>query len=125
MSYASFIIGGLSTGGINPTWDSGHTSTSKVNGNAVVAYEALSSFKDVANSEKQNLFIKKLNLGCVVFDFIDPTKNVKEKHIKKQTLVELVDYITSANGKFTETVMQEIVRMVSISLFRALSTQSW
>ncbi|KAL2529068.1 Serine/threonine protein phosphatase 2A 57 kDa regulatory subunit B' theta isoform [Forsythia ovata] len=112
-----------SLSGINPTSDSGHTSNAKVNGNAVVAYEALPSFRDVANSEKQNLFIKKLNLCCVIFDFTDPTKNLKEKDIKKQTLVELVDYITSVNGKFSETVMQEIVRMVSINLFRALSTQ--
>ncbi|KAL2505306.1 Serine/threonine protein phosphatase 2A 57 kDa regulatory subunit B' theta [Abeliophyllum distichum] len=109
--------------GINPTSDSSHTSNAKVNGNAVVAYEALPSFRDVTNSEKQILFIKKLNLCCVVFDFTDPTKNLKEKDIKKQTLVELVDYITSVNGKFSETVMQEIVRMVSINLFRALSTQ--
>ncbi|KAL2523250.1 Serine/threonine protein phosphatase 2A 59 kDa regulatory subunit B' eta isoform [Forsythia ovata] len=96
----------------------------KVNGNTgVVPYEALPSFRDVPNAEKQTLFIKKLNLCCVVFDFTDPTKNLKEKDIKRQTLVELVDYITSANGKFTETVMQEIVRMVSTNLFRTLSTQ--
>ncbi|KAK3033430.1 hypothetical protein RJ639_033034 [Escallonia herrerae] len=96
----------------------------KVNGNsAVTPYEALPSFRDVPNSDKQNLFIKKLNLCCVVFDFTDPTKNLKEKEIKRQTLVELVDYVTSANGKFTETVMQEMVKMISINLFRTLSSQ--
>ncbi|KAK6155256.1 hypothetical protein DH2020_009504 [Rehmannia glutinosa] len=88
-----------------------------------VPYEALPSFRDVPNAEKQNLFIRKLSLCCVVFDFTDPTKNLKEKDIKRQTLVELVDYVTSANGKFNETVMQEIVRMVSTNLFRTLSTQ--
>ncbi|PIN17813.1 Serine/threonine protein phosphatase 2A, regulatory subunit [Handroanthus impetiginosus] len=97
---------------------------SKVNGNAgVLPYEALPSFRDVPNSEKQNLFLKKLSLCCVVFDFTDPVKNLKEKDIKRQTLVELVDYITSANGKFPETIMQEIIRMVSINLFRTLTTQ--
>ncbi|KAK3023591.1 hypothetical protein RJ639_044051 [Escallonia herrerae] len=96
----------------------------KVNGNsAVTPYEALPSFRDVPNSEKQSLFIKKLNLCCVVFDFTDPTKNLKEKEIKRQTLVELVDYVTSANGKFTETVMQEMVKMISINLFRTLTSQ--
>ncbi|KAL6971675.1 hypothetical protein U1Q18_031355 [Sarracenia purpurea var. burkii] len=39
------------------------------------------------------------------------------------TLVELVDYVTSANGKFTETVMQEMVKMVSMNLFRTLIPQ--
>ncbi|KAM7506544.1 hypothetical protein LguiA_016997 [Lonicera macranthoides] len=98
---------------------------SKVNGNSTISssYEALPSFRDVPNSEKQNLFLKKLNMCCVLFDFTDPTKNLKEKEIKRQTLVELVDYVSSANGKFTENVMQEIVRMVSINLFRALTAQ--
>ncbi|KAG8640038.1 serine/threonine protein phosphatase 2A 57 kDa regulatory subunit B' theta isoform [Manihot esculenta] len=96
----------------------------KINGNLVVApYETLPGFKDVPNSEKQNLFIRKLNLCCVVFDFIDPTKGLKEKDIKRQTLVELVDYVTSANGKFTETVLQEVIKMVSVNLFRSLNPQ--
>ncbi|CAI9763154.1 unnamed protein product [Fraxinus pennsylvanica] len=113
-----------SLSGINPTSNSSQKSNAKLNGNAVVVFEALPSFRDVPNSEKQNFFMKKLNLCCVVFDFTDLMKNLKEKDVKKQTLEELVDYITSANGKFTETVMQEIVRMISINLFRALSTRS-
>ncbi|OAY34395.1 serine/threonine protein phosphatase 2A 57 kDa regulatory subunit B' theta isoform [Manihot esculenta] len=97
---------------------------SKLNGNSVIAtYEALPGFKDVPNSEKQNLFIRKLKLCCVVFDFTDPSKNLKEKDIKRQTLVELVDYASSANGKFTETVMEEGIKMVSVNLFRSLTPQ--
>ncbi|OWM76183.1 hypothetical protein CDL15_Pgr009829 [Punica granatum] len=97
---------------------------SKFNGNLVSSsYEALPGFKDVPNSEKQNLFIRKLSLCCVVFDFTDPTKNLREKEIKRQTLSELVDYVTSVNGKFTETVMQEVIKMVSANLFRALTPQ--
>lgn len=96
---------------------------SKLNGNSLASsYEALPSFRDVPNSEKQNLFIKKLNLCCVLFDFIDPTKNLREKEIKRQTLVDLVDYIASANGKFPEAVLQEIVKMVSTNLFRTLTS---
>ncbi|KAL6960473.1 hypothetical protein U1Q18_038236 [Sarracenia purpurea var. burkii] len=118
--------------GLNSTSNSGtnhgnkipQSLNTKLNGNAPMSsYEALPSFRDVSNSEKQNLFIKKLNLCCVVFDFTDPTKNLKEKDIKRQTLVELVDYVTSANGKFTETVMQEMVKMVSMNLFRTLIPQ--
>ncbi|XP_041009030.1 serine/threonine protein phosphatase 2A 57 kDa regulatory subunit B' theta isoform-like [Juglans microcarpa x Juglans regia] len=95
----------------------------KPNGNlAGSPYEALPGFKDVPNTEKQNLFIRKLNLCCVLFDFSDPTKDLKEKDIKRQTLVELVDYVAAANGKFSETVMQEMVKMVSINLFRTLTS---
>ncbi|EOY00807.1 hypothetical protein QUC31_014103 [Theobroma cacao] len=86
-------------------------------------YEALPAFKDVPASEKQNLFIKKLNLCSVVFDFTDPTKNLKEKEIKRQTLLELVEYVTSANGKFLDAVLQEIVKMISANLFRSLTPQ--
>ncbi|KAK9277292.1 hypothetical protein L1049_006832 [Liquidambar formosana] len=97
---------------------------SKLNGNSVTSsYEALPGFKDVPNSEKQSLLIRKLKLCSVVFDFTDPTKNLKEKEIKRQTLLELVDYVTSANGKFAETVMQEAIEMVSANLFRALTPQ--
>ncbi|XP_011098815.1 serine/threonine protein phosphatase 2A 57 kDa regulatory subunit B' theta isoform [Sesamum indicum] len=96
----------------------------KVNGGVgTVPYEALPSFRDVPNSEKQNLFIRKLSLCCVVFDFTDPTKHLKEKDIKRQMLVEVVDYVTSATGKFNEAVMQEMVKMVSINLFRSLCGQ--
>nr|CAB3487437.1 unnamed protein product [Digitaria exilis] len=90
--------------------------------NGAVVYhsnEPLPAFKDVAASEKQNLFVKKVNLCCAVYDFTDPTKNLKEKEVKRQTLMELVDYVTSANGKFSEVVMQEITKMVSINLFRS------
>ncbi|XP_065876158.1 serine/threonine protein phosphatase 2A 59 kDa regulatory subunit B' gamma isoform-like [Euphorbia lathyris] len=83
-------------------------------------YEALPSFRDVPNSEKLNLFIRKLNMCCVVFDFSDPSKNLKEKDIKRQTLLELVDYITSVTTKFNEVTMQEITKMVAANLFRTL-----
>ncbi|KAF8096397.1 hypothetical protein N665_0309s0023 [Sinapis alba] len=94
------------------------------NNGVFTPYEALPSFKDVPNAEKQNLFIKKLNLCRVVFDFTDPTKNIKEKDIKRQTLLELVDYVNnSANGKFSEVGIQEVVRMVSANIFRTLNPQ--
>ncbi|KAA8529719.1 hypothetical protein F0562_034181 [Nyssa sinensis] len=97
---------------------------SKLNGNSVtVSYEALPDLRNVPSSEKQNLFIKKLNMCCVVFDFTDPTKDLKEKEIKRQTLLELVDYVTSANVKFTDTVVQEAITMVSANLFRPLTPQ--
>ncbi|KAI4388770.1 hypothetical protein MLD38_001072 [Melastoma candidum] len=117
--------------GVYPTSVSGanqgnklpHAVNSKLNGSfSASSYEALPSFKDVPSTEKHSLFIRKLGLCCVVFDFTDPTKNVKEKEIKRQTLLELVDYITSANGKFPETALQDIVRMVSANLFRTLTS---
>lgn len=97
--------------------------SSKLNGTSVATYEALPSFRDVPGSQKENLFIRKLKMCCVVFDFSDATKNLKEKEIKRQTLLELVDYITTVNGKFVETVMEEAIKMVSANIFRSFTTQ--
>ncbi|GKV41306.1 hypothetical protein SLEP1_g48854 [Rubroshorea leprosula] len=116
--------------GLHPTPNSGldygnkasHPVFSKLNGNIVASFEALPSFRDVPNSEKQNLFIRKLSLCCIIFDFTDPTKNLKEKDTKRQTLMELLDYVSTANGKFPEIVMQGIVQMVSTNLFRAFTS---
>ncbi|KAF7002050.1 hypothetical protein CFC21_017588, partial [Triticum aestivum] len=98
----------------------GSASTPAMNG-AVVYHsnEPLPAFKDVPVSEKQNLFVRKATLCCAVYDFADPTKNLKEKEMKRQTLMELVDYVTSANGKFSEVIMLEISKMVAINLFRS------
>lgn len=102
----------------------GRVANSKPNGIVVCSsYDALPAFRDVPSSEKHSLFIKKLNMCCVVFDFTDPTKQLKEKEIKRQTLLELVEYLTSANVKFSETILQEGVRMVSMNLFRSFTPQ--
>ncbi|GFS35008.1 protein phosphatase 2A regulatory B subunit family protein [Actinidia rufa] len=87
-------------------------------------YEALPKFRDVPSSEKHNLFVKKMKMCCVVFDFSDPSKNFKEKDIKRQTLLELVDYISSINSKFNELTMQEITLTVSTNLFRTLPSSN-
>ncbi|GLJ07418.1 hypothetical protein SUGI_0066580 [Cryptomeria japonica] len=86
--------------------------------------EPLPSFRDVSSSERQNLLLKKLRLCSFVFDFSDPTKNAKEKDIKRQTLLELVEFISSVNGKFNEAVMEEISKMVTANLFRTIPSSS-
>ncbi|XP_073118156.1 serine/threonine protein phosphatase 2A 59 kDa regulatory subunit B' zeta isoform isoform X2 [Elaeis guineensis] len=87
-------------------------------------YELLPSFRDVPSSEKPNLFLKKIALCCVVFDFTDPAKNLREKEVKRQTLLELVDYVATATAKFSEAAMQEATRMVAANLFRTFPSSS-
>ncbi|XP_052179052.1 serine/threonine protein phosphatase 2A 59 kDa regulatory subunit B' gamma isoform [Diospyros lotus] len=87
-------------------------------------YEALPSFRDVPNSEKVSLFLRKLRMCSVVFDFSDPSKNLKEKDIKRQTLLELVDYMSSAPSKFNEVTMQEMTKMVASNIFRTLPSSN-
>ncbi|XP_024362939.1 serine/threonine protein phosphatase 2A 57 kDa regulatory subunit B' beta isoform [Physcomitrium patens] len=88
------------------------------------AFETLPSFRDVPTSDRQSLFVRKLALCCHTFDFTDPSKNVREKEIKRQTLLELVDYVTSGTGKFTETVFEDITKMLAANLFRTLPPSS-
>lgn len=70
-------------------------------------------FADAASPERQDLFVKKLQQCCNVFDFMDPVSDLRGKEVKRGTLNELVDYITSERGVLTEPVYPEIVRMVS------------
>ncbi|MCO5560213.1 hypothetical protein L7F22_013823 [Adiantum nelumboides] len=83
--------------------------------------EPLPLFRDVPSSERPSLFITKLNLCSTDFDFSNATKNVKEKEIKRQTLMELVEFIGTTNIQFSELIIEEISKMVAANLFRALS----
>ncbi|KAK2446093.1 serine/threonine protein phosphatase 2A 57 kDa regulatory subunit B' kappa isoform [Trifolium repens] len=81
--------------------------------------EPLVPFKDVSSSEKMNLFVSKLSLCCVAFDFTDPAKNVVEKDVKRRTLVELVDFVSSfGSSRFSEPAILAMCRMCAINLFR-------
>mmetsp|Transcript_8008 Transcript_8008/g.24070 ORF Transcript_8008/g.24070 Transcript_8008/m.24070 type:complete len:231 (+) Transcript_8008:64-756(+) len=84
----------------------------------------LPAFKDVAASERANLFVRKLRLCAVICDFSEGSGNDREKEIKRQTLLELVDYVNSAKQPFAEHIMPEVVSMVSANIFRPLPTRS-
>jgi len=49
-----------------------------------------------------------------MFDFLDPVSDLRGKEVKRSTLNELVDYITTEKGVLTEPVYPEIIRMVSL-----------
>ena len=83
-------------------------------------FRPLPSIKEVPNTEKQNLLIIKLNMCCTLFDFSDPARNIKEKKIKVETLMEILDYVKTANTKFPEIFVEGITKMISANLFRTL-----
>lgn len=86
--------------------------------NAVAGVEPSAAFNDVPIAEKLNLFVSKLNLCCTVFDFNDPSKNSIEKDVKRQTLIELVDFMVSGPPRFTEPVIAAMCKMCATNLFR-------
>lgn len=85
-----------------------------------VEIQPLGLLKDTSPAEQQELFTKKLQQCCVVFDFMDPVSDLKGKEIKRATLNELVDYIASARGVLTEAVYPKIIEMVDANIFRTL-----
>ncbi|KAK7260843.1 hypothetical protein RIF29_27141 [Crotalaria pallida] len=84
----------------------------------VSGIEPLVPFKDVPNGEKMNLFVSKLSLCCVTFDFGDAGKNVVEKDVKRRTLFELVDFVGLGSMKFSEPAILAMCKMCAINLFR-------
>lgn len=42
------------------------------------------------------------------------SSSAREKEVKRQTLLELVDYVNTGTGKFTEVVAEDVVFMLSV-----------
>ncbi|WOG94404.1 hypothetical protein DCAR_0313699 [Daucus carota subsp. sativus] len=76
------------------------------------------SFKDIPNSDKQNLFVSKLNFCSLVYDFSDPEKQSAEKGLKRQILVELIEFLASDSAKFSEQAIAAMCTMCANNLFR-------
>ncbi|CAN0900820.1 Serine/threonine protein phosphatase 2A 57 kDa regulatory subunit B' kappa isoform [Linum grandiflorum] len=84
----------------------------------VEAVEPHLSFKDVSAAQKQNLFVGKLNLCCEIPDYSDPDKTDAQLDLKREALVELVDYVSSGSAKFTEPAIAAMCKMCAANLFR-------
>ncbi|WOK97130.1 hypothetical protein Cni_G05838 [Canna indica] len=82
--------------------------------------EPLPLFRDVPATERQVLFLRKLQICAVAFDFSDTLKAAREKEMKRQALSELVDFVQSGSGRLAEQVQEELVRTVAINIFRCL-----
>ncbi|XP_051116400.1 serine/threonine protein phosphatase 2A 57 kDa regulatory subunit B' beta isoform-like isoform X2 [Andrographis paniculata] len=82
--------------------------------------EVLPMVKDVALPERHNIFIRKVHVCCIQFDFTDMMKSVREKEIKRQTIAELVDLVQSGSFKMNEIMQEEMVKMIALNIFRCL-----
>jgi len=87
-------------------------------------FKPIATFEESDNSAKVALFIHKLRLCQIMFDWSlegnSSLDDAKAKEIKRQQLLELVDYIGKNKNIYTEQVLVEIINMVSENLFRAL-----
>lgn len=67
---------------------------------------------DAPSAEKPELFTQKLQQCCMLFDFLDTVTDLKSKEIKRATLNELVDYVSTNRGVLVEPAYPEITDMV-------------
>eukprot|EP00529_Nitzschia_sp_RCC80_P001686 CAMPEP_0113454752 /NCGR_PEP_ID=MMETSP0014_2-20120614/8025_1 /TAXON_ID=2857 /ORGANISM="Nitzschia sp." /LENGTH=551 /DNA_ID=CAMNT_0000346167 /DNA_START=9 /DNA_END=1664 /DNA_ORIENTATION=+ /assembly_acc=CAM_ASM_000159 len=94
----------------------------KVPGMDRSALKELPALRDAPPAKREELFVLKLQLCSVIFSFDDPTSEKRGKDMKRQTLLELVDYVNTPAGQkiFTESVMSDLMAMVSANVCRAL-----
>eukprot|EP00002_Diphylleia_rotans_P035138 TRINITY_DN763_c0_g1_i1.p1 TRINITY_DN763_c0_g1~~TRINITY_DN763_c0_g1_i1.p1 ORF type:complete len:528 (-),score=116.77 TRINITY_DN763_c0_g1_i1:445-2028(-) len=82
--------------------------------------EKLPAFRDVTAQERPVLFQRKLRQCCVLFTFRDPNEDALSRDVKKQTLIELVEYVNNSKSPFPESVYPDVVQMVMTNLLRPL-----
>merc|ERR1740121_1454572 len=98
--------------------------TSKPSGSsAESAFAMLPKLREAPLTERADLFRRKMDCCAVVFDFHNDS-NQREKEAKRQTLLEIVEYVNNTRNCFNEALMQDVVSMVGSNIFRALQTRN-
>lgn len=98
------------------------TSTALSNGNgvAVAKLGELPAIEDVPPNERMRLFRQKLKLCCVLYDFSDVRKHVREKEAKRNALLQIVEYISAGKVVWDASVVADLLECVGANIFRML-----
>jgi len=117
---SSSSVKGSSTGSTASTMISGPAMLTV--GSPQSAMKDLPLLRDAPLAKREALFIQKLQLCGVIFSFEDPSSHKRGKDMKRQTLLELVDYVNTPAGQkiFTESVMADLMACISANVCRAL-----
>eukprot|EP00746_Dinoflagellata_sp_MGD_P154546 gnl/MRDRNA2_/MRDRNA2_84886_c0_seq2.p1 gnl/MRDRNA2_/MRDRNA2_84886_c0~~gnl/MRDRNA2_/MRDRNA2_84886_c0_seq2.p1 ORF type:complete len:473 (+),score=80.60 gnl/MRDRNA2_/MRDRNA2_84886_c0_seq2:94-1512(+) len=87
-------------------------------------FAALPKLRESSATERAELFRKKMQACSIIFDF-HRDSNQRQKEAKRQTLLEIVEYVNNTRNCFNESLMQDVVQMVGSNIFRAIvSTRS-
>lgn len=65
-------------------------------------------------SKRQELFVIKLIQCQVLFDFNDPSSDLRNKEIKRQELQEMLEYVATTRGAISDMIYPDVIRMVTI-----------
>lgn len=80
----------------------------------------LPALADAPPSERMKLFRQKLRLCCVVYDFSDPRKQVREKDAKRLALLELVQLLSDGKVAWSPQVVEDLMTCVEANINRPL-----
>ncbi|GMM34041.1 protein phosphatase 2A regulatory subunit [Saccharomycopsis crataegensis] len=83
-------------------------------------FEKLPSFDEVLPEEQIELFLKKIKQCNIIFDFNDPSDDLKGKELKRLTLQELIEFISSNRFTYTDEMYHSVVEMFKKNLFRPI-----
>ncbi|KAJ3606219.1 hypothetical protein NHX12_025739 [Muraenolepis orangiensis] len=79
---------------------------------ALAELSPLNFLKDVAPTERPELFTQKLQQCCMLFDFMDSVTDLRSKEVKRAALNELVEYVSTNRGVLVEAAYPEITNML-------------
>lgn len=80
----------------------------------------LPNFDEVLPEEQIPLFISKIDQCNILFDFSDPTYDIRGKEIKRVTLQELIQFILSNRFTYTDEMYKHVITMFRKNLFRPI-----
>lgn len=67
--------------------------------------------------QRQQLFVRKLVQCQTMFDFNDPSCDLRGKEIKRQALQEMLEYVATTRNVITDQIYPDVIRMVRIYAF--------
>ncbi|ODV65452.1 protein phosphatase 2A regulatory B subunit, partial [Hyphopichia burtonii NRRL Y-1933] len=80
----------------------------------------LPNFDEVLPEEQISLFIQKVDQCNIMFDFSDPTYDIRGKEIKRITLSELIQFISNTRLTYTDEMYKHVINMYKKNLFRPI-----
>lgn len=80
----------------------------------------LPNFDEVPPEEQISLFIQKVDQCNIIFDFSDPTHDIRGKEIKRITLQELIQFIVGNRFNYTNEMYKHVIDMFRKNLFRPI-----
>lgn len=111
------VVGGgrVSVDGANLAVHSPGAASSNAN-----PFADLPTLREMAQTERGELFSRKLRVCSIMYDFTQPTLHLQQKEDKRATLLEIVEYVNSTRNCFNDGIMLDVIHMVGANIFRAL-----